>query len=72
LQHPMYTATIHGFMITLTYARILELFLIPPAIALIAGLVTTIGDVAHPWERIQLQFPPRYGGVPSGAYGQAI
>jgi hypothetical protein len=72
LQNPVYATTIHGFMIALTYSRILELFLIPPAIALLAGIVTAIGDIRHPWERIQLQFPPKYIVSATGAYGQAI
>ncbi|MGA7862302.1 MAG: hypothetical protein WCB19_10705 [Thermoplasmata archaeon] len=72
LQTPVYATTIHGFMITLTYSRILELFLIPPGIGLLAGVVTSIGDIRHPWERIQLQFPSRPSASPSGAYGQAI
>jgi hypothetical protein len=72
LQNPVYATTIHGFMLTLTYSRILELFLIPPGIGLLAGIVTSIGDIRHPWERIQLQFPPKYIISSSGAYGQAI
>jgi len=57
LQNPVYTTAIHGFAITLTYSRILELFLIPPAIGLIAGVVTTLGDIRHPYERVSFQFP---------------
>lgn len=57
LQNPVYSTTFHGFAITLTYTRILELFLIPPLIGFLAGVVTSIGDIRHPWERIQLQFP---------------
>jgi hypothetical protein len=72
LQNPVYATTIHGFMISLTYSRILELFLIPPGIGLLAGIVTSIGDIRHPWERIQLQFPPKYVLSANGAYGQAI
>jgi hypothetical protein len=72
LQNPVYSTTIHGFAITLTYTRILELFLIPPAIALMAGVVTAIGDIRHPWERIQRQFPQKTPVVPSHVYGQAI
>jgi hypothetical protein len=72
LQNPVYATTIHGFMITLTYSRILELFLIPPAIGFLAGVVTSIGDIRHPWERIQLQFPPKYVPAPSPGYGQPI
>jgi hypothetical protein len=70
LQNPVYAATIHGFMITLTYSRILELFLIPPGIGLLAGIVTSIGDIRHPWERIQLQFPSKHVVWPSNPYGQ--
>ena len=72
LQNPVYATTIHGFTITLTYSRILELFLIPPAIGLLAGIVTSIGDIRHPWERIQLQFPPKRWVPASGGYGQPI
>jgi hypothetical protein len=72
LQNPVYATTIHGFTIILTYSRILELFLIPPAIGLLAGVVTSIGDIRHPWERIQLQFPPKYVPVPNAGYGQPI
>ncbi|MGC2290014.1 MAG: hypothetical protein WA688_09195 [Thermoplasmata archaeon] len=72
LQNPVYATTIHGFTIVLTYSRILELFLIPPAIGLLAGVVTAIGDIRHPWERIQLQFPSRSPAGRSGGYGQAI
>ncbi|MFZ0831069.1 MAG: hypothetical protein WCB18_01660 [Thermoplasmata archaeon] len=66
LQNPVYTTAIHGFAITLTYSRILELFLIPPAIGLLAGVVTTIGDIRRPYERVSFQFPqpgpqPQYG-----------
>lgn len=57
LENPVYATSIHGFMITLTYTRILELFLIPPGIALLAGVVTSIGDIRRPWERIMIQFP---------------
>lgn len=69
LQNPVYSTTIHGFSITLTYTRILELFIIPPLIGLIAGVVTTIGDIRHPGERIHWQFPPKApvsGSVPNG------
>lgn len=72
LLNPVYTTTIHGFSITLTYGRILELFLIPPSIGLIAGVVTSIGDILHPWERIQLQFPQTAPPRPPESYGQAI
>jgi hypothetical protein len=72
LQNPVYATTIHGFTIALTYSRILELFLIPPGIGLLAGIVTSIGDIVHPWERIQLQFPANRTYSPTGAYGQAI
>jgi hypothetical protein len=72
LQNPVYATTIHGFMITLSYSRILELFLIPPAIGLLAGIVTSIGDIRHPWERIQLQFPPARWIPASGGYGQPV
>lgn len=68
LQHPVYATAFQGFSITFTYGSILELFLIPPAIGLLAGVVTTIGDLRHPWERIQLQFPAR--GSTGRAYGQ--
>jgi len=66
LQNPVYTTAIHGFAISLTYSRILELFLIPPAIGLLAGVVTTIGDIRRPYERVSFQFPqpgpqPQYG-----------
>jgi hypothetical protein len=72
LQNPVYATTIHGFTIVLTYSRILELFLIPPAIGLVAGLVTSIGDIRHPWERIQLQFPPKPSLSRGAGYGQPI
>ncbi|MCI4347990.1 MAG: hypothetical protein L3J97_05160 [Thermoplasmata archaeon] len=72
LQNPIYTTTIHGFSITLAYARILELLLIPPVIALIAGVVTTIGDIRHPWERVRLQFPQPTSWQRRSADGQAI
>ena len=72
LQNPVYATTIHGFMISLTYSRILELFLIPPGIGLLAGVVTSIGDIRHPWERIQLQFPPKLWPSRGGGYGQAM
>lgn len=72
LQNPVFSTTIHGFTITLTYARILELFLIPPAIGLLAGVVTSIGDIRHPWERIQLQFPAKRSPQRNGGYGQPI
>ncbi len=72
LQNPVYTATIHGFTISLTYSHILELFLIPPAIGLLAGVATSVGDILHPWERIQLQFPSTRYPAPGGGYGQAI
>lgn len=66
LQNPIYATAIRGFSITLTYGHILELFLIPPAIGLVAGVVTAIGDIRHPWERISFQFPQR-ASVPSFA-----
>jgi hypothetical protein len=66
LQSPVYTTAIHGFAITLTYGRILELFLIPPAIGLLAGVVTTIGDIRHPWERVSFQFPQLGMAAPIG------
>jgi hypothetical protein len=72
LQDPVYATTIHGFIITLTYSRILELFLIPPAIGLLAGIVTSIGDIRHPWERLQMQFPSKYVPAQSGGFGQPI
>jgi hypothetical protein len=72
LLNPVYATTIHGFTLTLTYSRILELFLIPPAIGLLAGIVTSIGDILHPWERIQIQFPSKRYPAPSGGYGQPI
>jgi hypothetical protein len=72
LQNPVYSTTIHGFTITLAYTRILELFLIPPAIGLLAGVLTSIGDIRHPWERIQLQFPRKPPAAPRPGYGQAI
>ncbi len=72
LQNPVYATTIHGFAITLTYARILELFLIPPAIGLLAGVVTSIGDLRYPWERLQLQFPPKASAAQNAGYRQAI
>lgn len=72
LQNPVFSTTIRGFMITLTYARILELFLIPPAIGLLAGVVTSLADIRHPWERIQLQFPTTGSPRPNESYGQPI
>ena len=72
LQNPVYATTIHGFTISLTYSRILELFLIPPGIGLLAGVVTSIGDILHPWERIQLQFPSPSYPPRGGGYGQPI
>jgi hypothetical protein len=66
LQNPVYTTAIHGFAITLTYSRILELFMIPPAIGLLAAVVTTIGDIRHPWERVSFQFPQQ---APAATYG---
>jgi hypothetical protein len=72
LQNPVYATTIHGFTITLTYSRILELFLIPPAIGLLAAVVTSIGDILHPWERIQLQFPSKSYPSRASGYGQPI
>ena len=72
LQNPVYATTIHGFAITFTYARILELFLIPPAIGLIAGVVTSIGDLRYPWERIQRQFPPKASAARNAGDRQAI
>ncbi len=66
LQNPVYTTTIRGFALTITYGHLLELFLIPPAIGLLAGIVTTLGDVRRPWERISFQFPQR-SSIP--AYG---
>ena len=72
LQNPVYSTTIHGFSITLAYTRILELFLIPPAIGLIAGVVTSIGDIRHPWERVRLQFPQKSPRRYRNADGQAI
>jgi hypothetical protein len=72
LQNPVYATTIHGFAITLTYSRILELFLIPPAIGLLAAVATSIGDILHPWERIQLQFPSKSYPYRASGYGQPI
>jgi hypothetical protein len=72
LQNPVYATTIHGFTLVLSYSRILELFLIPPAIGFLAGIVTSVGDILHPWERIQLQFPSNRVPQSSGGYGQAI
>lgn len=72
LQNPVYATTIHGFSIALSYSRILELFLIPPAIGLLAGVVTSIGDIRHPWQRIQRQFPSKSPPPRSGGYGQPI
>ncbi len=59
LQNPVYATTIRGFSLTITYGHLLELFLIPPAIGLLAGIVTTLGDIRRPWERISFQFPQR-------------
>jgi hypothetical protein len=72
LQNPIYATTIHGFTIVLTYSRILELFLIPPGIGLLAGVVTSIGDILHPWERLQLQFPSKSFPSRGSGYGQPI
>ncbi|MCI4352214.1 MAG: hypothetical protein L3K14_02350 [Thermoplasmata archaeon] len=72
LQNPIYSTTIHGFSITLAYTRILELFLIPPVIALIAGVVTTFGDIRHPGERVRMQFPQKAPRWHRRADGQAI
>jgi hypothetical protein len=57
LQNPIYATSVRGFSISLTYTPILELFLIPPLIGLIAGVVTTLVDIRHPGERVQRQFP---------------
>jgi hypothetical protein len=35
-------------------------------------VVTAIGDIRHPWERIQLQFPSKRHPASRGGYGQPI
>ncbi len=57
LRSPVYSLSLHSFSFSVTYGRILELFLIPPIIGLVAGIVTTIGDYRHPSERARIMFP---------------
>lgn len=45
-------------VLTIGYAELVELLLLVPAIALVAGLVTTIEDLRFPRERLPFDFPP--------------
>jgi len=44
--------------IALGYARLLDLILLVPALALVAGLVTTVEDIVAPRERLPFDYPP--------------
>ena len=44
--------------LTLGYAKLIGLLLLVPALALVAGLVTTVEDLRSPGERLPFDFPP--------------
>jgi hypothetical protein len=44
-------------VIAVGYTELLELALLIPALALAAGLVTTVEDLAHPRERLPFDYP---------------
>lgn len=45
-------------VISVTYTDLIEILLVVPVLALVAGLVTTIEDLRSPTERLQFDFPP--------------
>lgn len=47
-----------SLVLTIGYAKLIALLLIVPAVALLAGLVTTVEDVRSPQERLPFDFPP--------------
>ena len=47
-----------SLVLTIGYAELIALLLIVPALALVAGLVTTIEDLRFPGERLPFDFPP--------------
>ena len=44
--------------LTIGYARLFGLLLLVPALALVAGFVTTVEDLRSPGERLPFDFPP--------------
>jgi len=44
--------------ISLGYAELVDLILLIPALALVAGLLTTVEDLRSPRERLAFDFPP--------------
>jgi hypothetical protein len=43
--------------IAITYARLVELLMVVPAITMVAGVVTTVEDLRSPRERLPFDFP---------------
>jgi hypothetical protein len=58
LQSP-YQISVPGSTVAIAigYARLLDLILIVPALALVAGLVTTVEDLVRPRERLRFDYP---------------
>jgi hypothetical protein len=46
-----------GFAISISYGDLILLLMIGPALALVAGVLTTYEDAAHPKERLPFDFP---------------
>jgi hypothetical protein len=59
LQHSTYVLRIPNAQIAIgiTYTDLVLLLMIVPALTLVAGIVTTIEDVAHPRERLPFDYP---------------
>jgi hypothetical protein len=59
LEHSMYTLRVPNadVAIGVTYTDLVLLLMIVPALTLVAGVVTTIEDVARPRERLPFDFP---------------
>ena len=60
LASPTYTFSVPGAHLTVTvgYRELLEILLLVPALALLAGIVTSIEDLRFPRERLPFEFPP--------------
>jgi hypothetical protein len=53
-----FTAPNGGFSIGINYTEFVELLLLVPGLALVAGVVTTLEDARSPRERLPYDFPP--------------
>lgn len=45
-------------VLTIGYAKLIAWLFLVPALALVAGLITTVEDLASPGERLPFDFPP--------------